>query len=95
MHDFIISKLFACWFPIMLFVLCGFEHSVANMYFIPVGMLLGAAFAHNFGLASSGEGPTSKGQVAVIVCLAALLVISFLAREANIKMKVKGDVSVE
>ena len=38
----IISKIFACWFPIMLFVLCGFEHSVANMYFIPVGMLLGA-----------------------------------------------------
>ena len=38
----VISKLFACWFPIMLFVLCGFEHSVANMYFIPAGMLLGA-----------------------------------------------------
>lgn len=41
----VISKLFACWFPIMLFVLCGFEHSVANMYFIPVGMLLGAKVA--------------------------------------------------
>lgn len=26
----------------MLFVLCGFEHSVANMFFIPMGMLLGA-----------------------------------------------------
>lgn len=38
----IISKLFACWFPIMLFVLCGFEHSVANMFFMPMGMLLGA-----------------------------------------------------
>lgn len=38
----IISKIFACWFPIMLFVLCGFEHSVANMFFMPMGMLLGA-----------------------------------------------------
>lgn len=38
----IISKIFACWFPIMLFVVCGFEHSVANMFFIPMGMLLGA-----------------------------------------------------
>lgn len=38
----IISKIFACWFPIMLFVLCGFEHSVVNMFFIPIGMLLGA-----------------------------------------------------
>jgi formate/nitrite transporter len=38
----IVSKIFACWFPIMLFVLVGFEHSVANMYFIPAGMFLGA-----------------------------------------------------
>ena len=38
----IISKIFSCWFPIVLFVLCGFEHSVANMFFIPMGMLLGA-----------------------------------------------------
>ena len=38
----VISKIFACWFPIMLFVLCGYEHSVANMYFIPLGMFLGA-----------------------------------------------------
>jgi len=38
----IISKIFACWFPIMLFVLIGFEHSIANMYFIPLGMFLGA-----------------------------------------------------
>lgn len=38
----IISKIFACWFPIMLFVLCGFEHSIANMFFIPMGMVLGA-----------------------------------------------------
>ena len=38
----IISKIFACWFPIMLFVLIGFEHSVANMYFAPLGMYLGA-----------------------------------------------------
>ena len=26
----------------MLFVLCGFEHSIANMFFIPMGMMLGA-----------------------------------------------------
>lgn len=38
----IVSKIFACWFPIMLFVLCGFEHSIANMFFIPIGMALGA-----------------------------------------------------
>lgn len=35
----IISKIWACWFPIMLFVLSGFDHSVANMYFLTLGVL--------------------------------------------------------
>jgi len=35
-----IGKIAACFFPIMAFVTCGFEHSVANMYFIPIGILL-------------------------------------------------------
>jgi formate/nitrite transporter len=34
----VISKIFACWFPIMAFVTIGFEHSVANMFFIPLGI---------------------------------------------------------
>jgi formate/nitrite transporter len=36
------GKILGMWFPIMAFVACGFEHSIANMYFIPEGMLLGA-----------------------------------------------------
>ncbi|MCR5762732.1 MAG: formate/nitrite transporter family protein [Treponema sp.] len=35
----IVSKIAAMYLPIFLFVLCGFEHCVANMYFIPVGIL--------------------------------------------------------
>ena len=38
------DKILAVTFPITAFVACGFEHSVANMYFIPLGMLLGADF---------------------------------------------------
>ena len=38
----IVSKIFACWFPITLFVLSGYEHSIANMYFLPMGKFLGA-----------------------------------------------------
>jgi len=34
----VIGKIFACWFPIMAFVTIGFEHSVANMFFIPLGL---------------------------------------------------------
>lgn len=37
-----IGKIFAVWFPIMMFVFAGFEHSVANMTYIPLGMFLGA-----------------------------------------------------
>ena len=32
------GKLIGLFFPIMMFVLCGFEHSVANMYYIMVGL---------------------------------------------------------
>lgn len=32
------GKIQATWFPIFAFVICGFEHIVANMYFIPIGL---------------------------------------------------------
>lgn len=35
----ITGKLFACFFPIWLFITSGFEHSVANMYYIPAGIM--------------------------------------------------------
>ena len=36
------GKILAVWFPITLFVFAGFEHIVANMTYIPLGMFLGA-----------------------------------------------------
>jgi formate transporter len=36
--DDLIGKFFGIWFPIMAFVSSGFEHCVANMYFIPAGI---------------------------------------------------------
>jgi formate transporter len=38
------EKILAIIWPITAFVALGFEHSVANMYLIPIGMLAGAAF---------------------------------------------------
>jgi formate/nitrite transporter len=35
----LMGKLFACFFIIGLFITSGFEHSVANMYYIPAGIL--------------------------------------------------------
>ena len=40
--DDVIGKIVGIWFPIMAFVCIGFEHSVANMFFIPLGMAVGA-----------------------------------------------------
>jgi len=36
----VIDKIFAIIFPISAFVAAGFEHSIANMYFIPIGLLI-------------------------------------------------------
>ncbi|MCG3775175.1 MAG: putative formate transporter 1 [Nitrospira sp.] len=36
------DKVLAILFPITGFVACGFEHSVANMYFLPIGVALAA-----------------------------------------------------
>ena len=40
------------------------------------GMMIAAAFAHNFGLASSGAGIGPNGAMAVYICLGALLAMS-------------------
>lgn len=34
------GKLLACYVPIMTFVSSGFEHSIANMYYIPTGLFI-------------------------------------------------------
>ncbi len=38
------GKIIALYLPVALFVLCGFEHCIANMYFVPAGMF--AAHVH-------------------------------------------------
>ncbi|MBO6218994.1 MAG: formate/nitrite transporter family protein [Treponema sp.] len=40
------GRIIALFLPIFLFIVCGFEHSVANMYFIPCGML--AQYVYGF-----------------------------------------------
>ena len=41
-----------------------------------LGLMAGAVFAHNFGLASSGEGPTANGKIAVIIGIVVVAVIA-------------------
>ncbi|MBF7096291.1 YedE family putative selenium transporter [Alkalibacter mobilis] len=46
-----------------------------------IGMLVGAAFAHNFGLASSGAGATTSGIIALFIGLSACLAIGYTMKE--------------
>lgn len=46
-----------------------------------IGMIVGAAFAHNFGLASSGAGATTAGIIALFAGLISCLLIGFTMRE--------------
>jgi len=47
-----------------------------------IGMIVGAAFAHNFGLASSGAGATTAGIIALFIGLISCLLIGFTMRES-------------
>jgi len=59
----IIGKIFGIFFPIMAFVASGFEHCVANMYFIPMGLIMkgNASVVAAAGLADKLGNLTIKG----------------------------------
>lgn len=48
----ITAKIFASAFPVAIFVICGFEHCVANMFYLPIAMMISGnydmlALVHN------------------------------------------------
>ncbi len=45
------GKILAIWFPIMLFILGGFQHVVANMYYVSIGKILDPSI---YGLGAMG-----------------------------------------
>lgn len=58
------DKVFAIFPPVTAFVACGFEHSIANMYFIPLGLLIKAFAAESFWKEigkTTGDYPTLTG----------------------------------
>ncbi len=48
------GKIIGLFFPIMMFVLCGFEHSVANMYYISAGLFAKLVPAYAEAASSAG-----------------------------------------
>lgn len=49
------DKILAIVFPISAFVACGFEHSVANMFFLPLGLFVAGGSGAAISLMSVGE----------------------------------------
>ena len=61
--------------PLRQIILAGEGNTDAAITFM--GLLVGAAFAHNFGLASSGAGSTVNGQIATVIGLVVMVAIAF------------------
>ena len=62
--------------PLRQLILAGSGNSDSAITVL--GLFVGAAFCHNFKLASSAEGPTPGGKIAVIVGLVVVAVIAFV-----------------
>lgn len=62
--------------PLRQLILAGEGNGDATMAVF--GMVVGAAFCHNFGLASSANGPTMAGQIAVILCLIITAIVTIM-----------------
>ena len=68
--------------PLRQLVLAG--EGSADSTITVLGMMVGAALCHNFGLASSANGPTQNGMIAVVIGFVVVATVSFrnVAKEA-------------
>jgi formate/nitrite transporter len=65
----VVSKIFCCIMPIMAFVASGYEHCVANMYLIPLGLFVkGMPIVQHFEMYSNLI-PVTLGNIAGGVCI--------------------------
>jgi formate/nitrite transporter len=89
------GKIIGLFFPIMMFVVSGFEHSVANMYYVPSGL-----FALNvYGLSADGLTwgnfllnnllPVTLGNIVGGVCVGLGYTLAFGGKESKHKEKNK------
>jgi formate transporter len=84
----VVDKAVAILFPISAFVAAGFEHSTANMYFIPLGMVLQAAAGQPVELSGLARnlGPVIAGNIvggSVLVALVYYVIYRWPLRSAS------------
>ena len=58
------GRMMGLFFPVMCFVVIGYEHCIANMFFIPLGMMLGAPVTAASSAGSTGTSTGNRGQSA-------------------------------
>jgi formate/nitrite transporter FocA (FNT family) len=78
------GKALAVWFPISSFIALGLEHSVANMFLIPMGIMLGAKVSFSKFLLSNLL-PVTLGNIvggAVFVALAYSYIFGTFGKKA-------------
>lgn len=68
----VVSKILCCVLPITTFVACGFEHCVANMFLIPVGLFAKGVPLWNQGAVFSNLLPVTLGNIVGGVALLVL-----------------------
>jgi formate/nitrite transporter len=59
----VIGKIFGIYFPIMAFVASGYEHSVANMFFLPAGLMVKDELASGFFFMFNNLIPVTIGNI--------------------------------
>ena len=62
------GKIAGLYFPILLFVLCGYEHCVANMYYIPAGLFSLADSGYAQAAAAAGVDTASLSWANFLLC---------------------------
>ena len=75
--------------PLRQCILAGEGDADGVMAFL--GMLVGAAFAHNWGIASSAAGPTANGKVATAAALAVMTIIGYMGVRGSGKGKAQAE----
>jgi len=78
----IIGKIFGIYFPIMVFVASGYEHSIANMYFLPAGLFAGGEFIARFLLMFKNLIPVTIGNI-----IGGLIVVLFYPKSGKKLLK--------
>lgn len=73
--DNVIGKIFAIWFPIMVFILLGYDHSVANMFYLSVGYYHSSV--RNIGLLTKNMLMSTLGNIVGGILISGIMYLSY------------------